>query len=78
MIATSDHRPAKEAITALLPRYTGEIEQTPPAYSAVKINGQRAYDIARGGATPDVKTAHRHHSQSLRYWMRAQMRQILK
>ena len=55
VIATSDHRPTREDITALLPRYTGEIEQTPPIYSAIKIDGERAYDIARDGGMPDVK-----------------------
>lgn len=38
-----------EELTALLPRFTGEIEQIPPMYSAVRVNGQRLYDIARQG-----------------------------
>ena len=50
--AQSDTRPAADGILALLPRFTGTIEQTPPAYSAVKINGERAYDLARGGEAP--------------------------
>jgi tRNA pseudouridine55 synthase len=45
----SDQRPARSAIEALLPQFTGEIMQTPPAFSAIKIDGQRAYDLAREG-----------------------------
>ncbi|WP_202314410.1 MULTISPECIES: tRNA pseudouridine(55) synthase TruB [unclassified Mesorhizobium] len=48
---TSDKRPTEPEIRALLPRYTGVIEQTPPQFSAVKIDGERAYDLAREGAT---------------------------
>lgn len=55
VIATSDHRPTAENITALLGQYTGEIQQTPPNFSAIKINGERAYDIARDGDIPDLK-----------------------
>ncbi|WP_157043289.1 tRNA pseudouridine(55) synthase TruB [Rhodopseudomonas palustris] len=47
--ATSELRPSVEAIRALLPQFTGEIEQTPPQYSAIKIAGERAYDMARDG-----------------------------
>jgi tRNA pseudouridine55 synthase len=42
-------RPAREAIEALLPRFTGDIEQVPPVYSAIKVHGERAYDLAREG-----------------------------
>ncbi|MGH6842597.1 MAG: tRNA pseudouridine(55) synthase TruB [Methylocella sp.] len=52
LTAQSDARPSADAILALLPRFTGTIEQTPPSYSAIKINGERAYDLARGGASP--------------------------
>ncbi|HEY4848504.1 MAG TPA: tRNA pseudouridine(55) synthase TruB [Methylocella sp.] len=52
--AQSDARPAADVILALLPRFTGTIEQTPPSYSAVKINGDRAYDLARGGQAPEM------------------------
>ncbi|ABE37469.1 tRNA pseudouridine(55) synthase TruB [Rhodopseudomonas palustris] len=45
----SDLRPTPEAIRALLPQFTGLIEQTPPQYSAIKIAGERAYDMARDG-----------------------------
>src|SRR5665213_1085506 len=50
-IATSDLRPSADDVTALLPRFTGEIMQTPPAFSAIKIDGERAYDLARAGET---------------------------
>lgn len=46
---TSDLRPTAEAIRALLPQFTGKIEQIPPQYSAIKIAGERAYDMARDG-----------------------------
>ena len=46
---TSDHRPSDEEIKAILPQFTGEISQVPPAFSAIKINGERAYDRARDG-----------------------------
>lgn len=47
---SSDHRPTRAEIEALLPRFVGEILQTPPAFSAIKIDGERAYDLARSGA----------------------------
>jgi tRNA pseudouridine55 synthase len=46
---TSDHRPARAEIEAMLPRFTGTLNQTPPAYSAIKVGGERAYDLAREG-----------------------------
>ena len=46
---TSDGRPAGAAIEAMLPRFTGTLTQTPPAYSAIKVQGERAYDLARQG-----------------------------
>ncbi|HTT83974.1 MAG TPA: tRNA pseudouridine(55) synthase TruB [Rhizomicrobium sp.] len=49
---TSEARPSKAEIEALLPRFSGEIAQVPPRFSAVKIDGERAYDIARDGETP--------------------------
>lgn len=52
--ATSDVRPAKAAIEAALPDFIGEIEQVPPKYSAIKIEGARAYDLARDGETFDI------------------------
>jgi tRNA pseudouridine55 synthase len=48
-VATSDLRPDRAAIEAALPRFTGDIEQVPPAFSAIKIDGERAYDLARDG-----------------------------
>ena len=48
-VETSRERPSPAAIEALLPRFTGEIMQTPPAFSAIKIDGHRAYDLARDG-----------------------------
>lgn len=47
--ATSDRRPSKEEIEAALPRFTGDLVQVPPAYSAIKVQGARAYDLARDG-----------------------------
>ncbi len=55
VIETSDHRPSKDDISGALPDYIGEIQQTPPRFSAIKINGERAYDIARDGEIPDLK-----------------------
>jgi len=48
---TSDLRPDRASIEALLPRFHGEIMQVPPAYSAIKVDGARAYDLARDGET---------------------------
>ena len=53
--ATSEDRPSDQAIRAALPRFTGHVEQTPPAFSALKIGGQRAYDLARAGQNVDLK-----------------------
>ena len=49
VIATSEARPDEAAIAALLPRFTGTISQVPPKFSAIKIAGERAYDLARDG-----------------------------
>jgi len=56
VIATSDLRPSRSEIEAVLPRFTGPIEQIPPAFSALKVDGQRAYDLARAGKTVDLKS----------------------
>ena len=48
-------RPDDTDITAILPRFIGDIEQIPPQFSAIKINGERAYDIARDGETAEIK-----------------------
>ena len=55
VVATSDHRPTLAEIEAVLPHFTGPIEQIPPAYSAIKIDGKRAYDLARAGETVKMK-----------------------
>ena len=49
VIASSDVRPSQAALEAVIPRFTGPISQIPPAYSALKVDGERAYDLARGG-----------------------------
>jgi tRNA pseudouridine55 synthase len=49
VVKTSEARPTADAIRALLPQFTGVIEQTPPRYSAIKVQGERAYDLARDG-----------------------------
>lgn len=49
VIATSEKRPTRAEIEAVLPRFTGEIEQLPPQFSAIKVAGERAYDLAREG-----------------------------
>ncbi len=56
LICQSDKRPTAEEIQAVLPRFSGQIQQRPPAYSALKINGQRAYDLSRRGIVPDLKS----------------------
>ena len=57
VIATSDVRPTPAQIEAVLPRFRGPIDQVPPAYSALKVDGERAYDLARAGE--DVVLANR-------------------
>ena len=54
VIATSPARPPLAAIQAVLPRFTGPISQQPPAFSALKVNGQRAYDLARAGEAVEL------------------------
>jgi tRNA pseudouridine55 synthase len=49
VIATSDVRPTRVQLEGVLPRFTGPIAQVPPAYSALKVDGRRAYDLARAG-----------------------------
>jgi tRNA pseudouridine55 synthase len=55
VVATSAHLPSWAEIEAVLPRFTGLIEQIPPAYSAIKIGGKRAYDLARAGEAVEMK-----------------------
>jgi tRNA pseudouridine55 synthase len=60
--ATSAERPSAEAIRSILPQFLGPIEQVPPAYSAVKIGGERAYALARKGekVAPDPRIVEIH------------------
>ena len=55
VVARSDHIPTSENVAALLPQFTGAIEQAPPAYSAIMIDGKRAYDRARAGEEVEMK-----------------------
>ena len=52
VVATSDARPTDAQIAAALPEFLGDIMQVPPAYSAIKVAGERAYDMAREGRAP--------------------------
>ncbi len=55
LIAQNDKRPAKEAIEAILPKFIGEILQTPNAFSALRVAGKRAYELAREGIDVNLK-----------------------
>ena len=55
VVATSDVRPEQAALEAILPEFTGTIMQLPPIYSALKIDGERAYDLARAGETVELE-----------------------
>jgi tRNA pseudouridine55 synthase len=54
VVKTSHARPLPDAIRSLLPQFTGLIEQTPPRYSAIKVQGERAYDLARDGEVVEL------------------------
>ena len=54
VIATSSTRPTDTALHDALPRFVGDIMQVPPAYSAIKVAGERAYDMARDGRAPEL------------------------
>lgn len=54
VIATSDLRPTDAEIAAALPAFVGDIQQVPPQFSAVKVEGERAYDLARAGEALDL------------------------
>ncbi len=56
VIAESAVRPSRADVEAILPRFTGPIEQVPPVYSALMVDGQRAYDLARAGQTVELKS----------------------
>ena len=55
VVAESPARPDAAAITAALPRFLGRIQQRPPAYSAIKVAGQRSYALARAGKAPELQ-----------------------
>jgi tRNA pseudouridine55 synthase len=55
IIATSDIRPTKQEIAAVIPQFIGEIDQIPPKFSAIKVDGERAYDLARDGEEFELK-----------------------
>lgn len=54
VIATSDVRPSQDEIEAVLPSFIGDIQQVPPKYSAIKVDGERAYDLARDGEAFEI------------------------
>jgi len=54
-VATDASRPSRSQIEALLPQFIGEIMQTPPAFSAIKVDGERAYDLARSGSAVELE-----------------------
>jgi tRNA pseudouridine55 synthase len=54
IVATSDERPSPEAVAALLANFEGEMDQVPPVYSAIKVDGARAYDLAREGVAVEL------------------------
>ena len=56
IVARSDVRPSLEAVRAALSAFVGEIDQVPPQYSAIKVGGQRAYDLARDGVEFELAT----------------------
>ncbi len=58
IVRTSNRRPPLAAIAAVIEHFTGEIEQVPPAYSALKVDGERAYDRARAGAAVELEPRH--------------------
>ncbi len=53
--ANSEHRPTEPEVLAVFPNFIGEIRQRPPAYSALKVAGERAYDLARSGEVVDLE-----------------------
>jgi tRNA pseudouridine55 synthase len=55
VIQTSDRRPGDDEIRAILPKFTGLITQVPPAFSAIKVEGERAYDLARAGEAVELE-----------------------
>jgi hypothetical protein len=66
---TSDVRPTREEVEAALPAFIGEVDQIPPNYSAIKVDGERAYDLAREGVEFELKTR-KVNIHALRVWRR--------
>lgn len=65
----SVHQPTKERVEKVLNTFTGEIMQTPPSYSAIKVGGQRAYKLARAGKSVKLEPRKAHvHSLHLRHY----------
>ena len=56
VVATSNRRPPLAAVAAILEHFTGEIDQVPPSYSALKVEGKRAYDLARAGEQVELES----------------------
>ena len=54
-VQATNRAPSADEVSALLPQFTGSIEQVPPRYSAIKIQGERAYDLARDGETVELQ-----------------------
>ena len=54
VLARAEHRPSEAEILAVLPRFIGEVEQVPPVFSAIKVAGERAYDLARDGEAVEL------------------------
>jgi tRNA pseudouridine55 synthase len=54
-LLTSEKRPSQADVEALLPRFTGLIQQIPPRFSAIKVEGERAYDLSRAGEVVELK-----------------------
>jgi tRNA pseudouridine55 synthase len=54
-VQATNRIPERDEVEALLPRFTGTIEQVPPRFSAIKVQGERAYDLAREGETVELK-----------------------
>ena len=56
VVSSSDARPTREQVETILPAFLGDVEQVPPQFSAIKVDGARAYDLARDGETVDLKS----------------------
>ncbi len=54
VVAESANRPSRQQVLAAIPGFIGTVQQRPPDFSAIKLAGERAYDLARAGETPDL------------------------